>query len=191
MHRSIFFSFACIDLKFCKQPPDHCCIYKSWLGSQLQGAQLSMHRFIFFNFAYIDFNLLTKLPFCFDHNFCRLGYAVSTLKYVETLRLLYYYYQACEAGEGIIGHRGIRFVCLSVVCLSSVCRLSVICLPSVCRLSVIKLLPAYGIDHNQNAHTGSSGHCKGQSRFDTDRSPIPHSPTPTQKMTPKMKIFIF
>ena len=26
--------------------------------------------------------------------------------------------QACKAGEGIIGHRGIRFVCLSVVCLS-------------------------------------------------------------------------
>ena len=24
MRRSIFFSFACIDLKFCKQPPDHC-----------------------------------------------------------------------------------------------------------------------------------------------------------------------
>ena len=24
MRRSIFFSFACIDLKFCKEPPDHC-----------------------------------------------------------------------------------------------------------------------------------------------------------------------
>ena len=24
MRRSIFFSFACIDLKLCKQPPDHC-----------------------------------------------------------------------------------------------------------------------------------------------------------------------
>ena len=24
MRRSIFFSFACIDLKFCIQPPDHC-----------------------------------------------------------------------------------------------------------------------------------------------------------------------
>ena len=35
-----------------------------------------------------------------------------------------YYYEACEASESIIGHRGIRFVCLSV-CLSSVCRLSV------------------------------------------------------------------
>ena len=41
---------------------------------------------------------------------------------METARLLY---QACEAGEGIIGHRGIRFVCLSVVC-----RLSVVCLSS-------------------------------------------------------------
>ena len=62
---------------------------------------------------------------------------------METARLLYYYYyyyfyyyQACEAGEGIIGHRGIRFFCLSVchstflyvcVCLLYVC---VVCLSS-------------------------------------------------------------
>ena len=72
------------------------------------------------------------------------------------------FYQACEAGEGIIGHRGIRFFCLS---------------------SVIKLLPAYGTDHYQIAYTGSLGHCEGQSRFDIDRSPIPRPP--------KMKIFIF
>ena len=49
-------------------------------------------------------------------------------------RLIYSLYQACEAGEGIIRHRGIRFVCLSVVC-----RLSVVCL-SVC-LSVCHQTP--------------------------------------------------
>ena len=32
MRRSIFFSFACIDLKFCKQPPDHCCIINHGLA---------------------------------------------------------------------------------------------------------------------------------------------------------------
>ena len=90
MQRSIFFSFACIDLKFCKQPPDHCRIYRhetSYTASFLFGPQ-----------------------------FRRLGYAASALNYVETSRLLYYYHQACEAGEGIIGHRGIQFfsVCLSV-----------------------------------------------------------------------------
>ena len=54
--------------------------------------------------------------------FRRLWYAVSALKYVETAYLLY---QACEAGEGIIGHRGIQIFCLSVICLSvclSVCH---------------------------------------------------------------------
>ena len=62
--------------------------------------------------------------------------------YFKIIRfLLYYYYQACEAGEGIIGHRGIQSVCL-FVCLS-------VCLSVVC-LSVIKLLPAYGTDHYQN-----------------------------------------
>ena len=90
---------------------------------------------------------------------------------METARLLY---QACEAGEGIIGHRGIRFVCLS----------SVVC------LSVIKLFPAYGTDHNQNSYLGSLGHCEDQSRLDIDRSPIPHPQRP-QKWPPKMKIFIF
>ena len=87
-------------------------------------------------------------------------------------------YQACEAGEGIIGHRGIRFVCLSVVCLS------------VC-LSVIKLLPAYGADHSQNSYLVSLGHCEGQSRFDIGLSPIPCPQTSPQKLPPKMQIFIF
>ena len=64
-----------------------------------------------------------------------------------------------------------------------------ICL-SVCRLSVIKLLPAYGTDHYQNAHTGSSGHCEGQSRFDIDRSPIPRPPT-TPKNDPQNENFYF
>ena len=85
----------------------------------------------------------------------------------------HHHYQACKAGEGIIGHRGIWFVCcLSIVCLSSICH---------------QFLPAYGTNHNQNALTGSSGHCEGQSRFDIDHSSIPAP----QKMTPKMKIFIF
>ena len=36
--------------------------------------------------------------------------------------LCHLFYQACEAGEGIIGHRGVQFVCLSsVVCCLSVC----------------------------------------------------------------------
>ena len=86
-------------------------------------------------------------------------------------------YQACEAGKGIIGHRGIRFS----VCLLSVC------------LSVIKLLPAYGTDLYQNAYSGSLGHCEGQSRFDIDCSkiPLPPRPPPKKKDPPKWKFLIF
>ena len=83
-------------------------------------------------------------------------------------------YQACKAGKGIIGHRGIRIFCLYVVC-----------------LSVIKLLPAYGIDHYQNSYLGSLGHCEDQSRFDIDCSPIPRPPNDPQKWAPKMESFIF
>ena len=181
-----FFSFACIDLKFCKQPPDHCRM--AWISTTR--CATAHAQIIFFSFAYIDLKLLTQLPFLFWPQFCRLGYAVSALKYVETALLLYYYYHACEAGEGIIGHRGIRFVCLSVVCLSSVCPLSVVCLLSVCRVSVIKLLPAYGSDHYQNARTGSSDHCKVQSRFDIHRSLIPRPQCPS-KNDPQNENFYF
>ena len=73
MCRSIFFSFACIDLKFCKQPPDHCCIINHGLDLKLQGAQLYMRRSIFFSFAYINLKLLTQFPFCSGHNFAGLG----------------------------------------------------------------------------------------------------------------------
>ena len=103
--------------------------------------------------------------------FRKLGYAVSTLKYTETAHLLYN--QACEASEGIIGHRGIRIFCLSVGCMSvclSVC-LSVCCRLSVC-LSVIKLLPAYGTDHYQNSYLGSLGYCEDQSIFDIDPNAV-------------------
>ena len=99
--------------------------YKSWLGSQLQGVQLCLRRSIFFSFVYIDLKLLTQLPFVpptisqawvcsFRTEIC--GSCPSTLFiiYLST-------YQACEAGESIIGHRGIRFVCVSVVCHLSVC----------------------------------------------------------------------
>ena len=74
--------------------------------------------------------------------------------------------QACKAGEGIIGHREIRFFCLSVC------------------LSIIKLFPAYGTDHDQNAYTGSLSHCEGQSRFDIEYSPIPRPHPHPQKKTP-------
>ena len=98
-------------------------------------------------------------------------------------------YQACGAGEGIIGHRGIRFfrlsVCLSVVCLS-VCLSA--CL-SVC-LPVIKLLPAYGAHHYQIAYTGSLHHCEDQSRFDIDRSPISRPQRPP-KNDPQNENFYF
>ena len=138
-----------------------------------------MHRSIFFSFIYRLETFYTS-SFSFRPQFRRLGSAVSTLKYMETARLLYFYHynQACEAGEGIIGHRGIRFVCLSVVCLSSVC------LSSVC-LSAIKLLPAYGTDHYQNSYLGSLGHCKDQSKFDIDRSSIPRPPMPPKNDPPK------
>ena len=128
-----------------------------------------MRRSIFFKFCLYRLETSYTASFLFRAQFRRLGYAVSTLEYMETARLLYYYYQACEAGEGIIGHRGIRIFCLSV----------------------IKLLPAYGTDHYQNSYLGSLGHCEDQSRFDIDRSPIPHPPTPSKNWPPQNENFYF
>ena len=85
MRRSIFFSFVCIDLKFCKQPRDHCRITNHGLDLNYK---VRMRRSVFFSFAYIDLKLLTQASFLSRPQFRRLGYGVSALKYVETARLI-------------------------------------------------------------------------------------------------------
>ena len=110
---------------------------------------------------------------------------------METAHLLYY--QACEAGEGIIGHRVIQIFCLSVGCMSvclSVC-LSVCCRRFVCLSMINKLLPAYRTDHNLNAYTGSF---QTIARFSQDliliavQSPAPQRP---RKNDPQNENFYF
>ena len=58
MHRSIFFTFACIDLQFCREAPDPCRIINHGL------AQLHMRYSFFFSFACIDLDLNYKVHNC-------------------------------------------------------------------------------------------------------------------------------
>ena len=76
--------------------------YTSWLGSQLQGAQLRMHRSIFFSFAFIDLKTSYTASYLFHPQLCRLGYAVFALKYVETARLLYLFFTFLFSLESVM-----------------------------------------------------------------------------------------
>ena len=58
MHRSIFFTFACIDLQFCREDPDPCHIKNHCL------AQLHMRYSFCFSFACIDLKYCIQPP---DH----------------------------------------------------------------------------------------------------------------------------
>ena len=73
MRRSIFFSFASIDLKFCKQPPDHCRIINHSLDLDYKVRNCTFTDLSFFSFTYIDLKLSTQLLFCSAHNFAGLG----------------------------------------------------------------------------------------------------------------------
>ena len=74
----------------------------------------------------------------FRPKFRSLGYADSTLKYVETARLLY----LSSLRSSRRYHRAqMDLICLSVCRMSVVCRLSSACLSSVCRLSVCHETP--------------------------------------------------
>ena len=145
-----------------------------------------MGRSIFFWFCIYRLETCYTASFLFRPKFGSLGNAVSTLKYVETARLLY----LSSLRSSRRYHRAqMDMICLSVCRMSVVCRLSVcrllgVCLFVVC-LSVMKLLPAYGTDHYQNSYLGSLGHCEGQSRFDIDHSPIPRLPMPPKNDCPK------
>ena len=166
MWRSIFFSFPCIDLKFCKQPPDHCRIINHGLDLNYKVRNCAC--------ADLSFLVLHILTWNFLHNFLFVPATISQV-------------WVCSFHTKLCGN------CTSTLLLSSLRsrrRYHRAQRDSIC-LSVIKLLPAYGTDHNQNAHTGSSGHCEDQSRFDIDRSPIPRPTTSPQKWPPKWKFLFF
>ena len=91
MRRSIFCSFACIDLKFCKQPPDHCRIINHGLDLDYKVLNCACADLSFFKFCIYRLETYYTASFLFRPQFRRLGYAVSTLKYMETARLLYWY----------------------------------------------------------------------------------------------------
>ena len=120
-------SFPCIDLIFCRQPPNPCCIINHGLGLNYKVHSCAFADLSFLSFAYIKLTLLTQLPFCSSYNFAGLGmqfphqnmwrlhvYIIITfISCCCCCCCYYYYYQVCKAGEYIIGHRGIR-ICMSV-----------------------------------------------------------------------------
>ena len=173
MRRSIFLNFAYVDLKFCKQPPDHCRIINHGLALNYKVR----------NYACTDLSFLVLhiSTWNFLHSFLFVPATIPqawVCRFLSSLRSRQRYYRAQRDSNFLS-------VChLSVVFLSSVCRLSVVC------LSVIKLLPACETDHYQNSYLGSLCHCEGQSRFDIDRSPIPPPPTSPQKW-PQNDSFLF
>ena len=173
MRRSIFFHFACIDLKFCKQPPDHCRIINHGLDLNYKVRNCTC--------ADLSFLVLHISTWNFLHSVLFVQATISqawVCRFLSSLRSRRRYHRAQRDSNFLTVCR------LSVVCLSSVCCLSVVC------LSVIKLLPACGTDHYQNSYLGSLGHCEGQSRFDIDHSSIPRPPNVPPKMTPKW-FFLF
>ena len=173
MRRSIFFSFAYIDLKSCKQPPDHCRIINHGLDLNYKVCNCAC--------ADLSFLVLHISTWNFLHSFLFVPATISqawVYRFLSSLRSRRRYHRAQRDSNFLSVRR------LSVVCLSSVCCLSVVC------LSVIKLLPACGTDHYQNSYLGSLGHCEGQSRFDINSSPIPRPPTSPRKW-PQNECFLF
>ena len=119
MWRSIFFSFPCIDLKFCKQPSEHCRIINYGLDLNYKVSNCACADLSFLLLHILTWNFLHSYLFVpatisqawvcsFHTKIC--GNCMSTLL-LSSLRTRRRYHRAQRDS--------IRLVCLSVVCLSS------------------------------------------------------------------------
>ena len=119
MRRSIFLNFAYVELKFCKQPPDHCRIINHGLDLNYKVRNCAC--------ADLSFLVLHISTWNFLHSFLFVPATISqawVCRFLSSLRNRRRYHRA---------QRDSNFL--------SVCHLSVVCLSSVCRLSVCHQTP--------------------------------------------------
>ena len=193
MRRSVFFSFTCIDLKFCKQPPGHCRIINHGLDlnykvrncacADLSILVLHISTWNFLHsFLTVPATISQAWVCSFTTEIC--GNCMSTLL-LSSLQSRRRYHRAQRDS-----------ICLSV------CRLSVVCLSSVCRLFVVYLSVCLSVCLSSNSSwpmgpiitkmrtqvPQAIARVSQGLKLTAFQSSAPNDP---QNWPPKMKIFIF